>query len=69
MVNVFKTNETTKVAVKKLAPVLDKLSFITKWNFDLQDCDKILRVEAPAFDTTIICELLNSLGYSCIELL
>jgi hypothetical protein len=68
MVYIFKTNVTTKVAIKKLAPVLDKLSFINKWNFDLQDCDRILRVEATDFDTEIICGLLKSLGYSCVEL-
>lgn len=68
MVYIFKTNVTTKVAIKKLAPALDKVSFITKWNFDLQDCDKVLRVEAPEFDTEIICGLLKSLGYSCVEL-
>ena len=68
MVYVFKTSVTTKVAIKKLAPALDKLSFISKWNFDLQDCDRILRIEAANFDTEIICGLLKSLGYSCVEL-
>jgi hypothetical protein len=69
MVYLFKTSVKTKVAIKKLAPVLDKLSFINKWNFDLQDCDNILRIEASEFDSEIICKLLKSLGYSCAELL
>jgi hypothetical protein len=68
MVYIFKTNVTTRVAVNKLAQALDKVSFITKWNFDLQDCDNILRIEAHEFDTKIVCGLLNSLGYSCVEL-
>ena len=68
MVYVFKTSVTTKVAIKKIAPALDELSFINKWNFDLQDCDNILRIEATEFDTKIICGLLKSYGYSCVEL-
>lgn len=69
MVYIFKTTVTTKVAAKKLAPALDKVSFISKWNFDLQDCDRILRIEANDFDTQIVYRLLKSYGYSCVELL
>ena len=54
MVYVFKTSVTAKVVIKKFAPESDKLSFIIKWNFDLQDCDRILRIEAHDFDTKII---------------
>ncbi len=69
MVYVFKTSVKSKASIKKLAPELEKLSFVEKWNFDLHDCDNILRIEAPEFDTKIICGLLKSLGYSCVELL
>ena len=68
MVYVFKTSVKTKVAINKFARELNNLPFITKWNFDLQDCDNILRIEAAEFDTEIICGLLKSLGYGCVEL-
>jgi hypothetical protein len=68
MVYVFKTSVTTKVAIKKLAPLFDMVAFIDKWNFDLQDCDNILRIEAPEFDTRLIRELLIQNGFDCVEL-
>lgn len=68
MVYIFKTSVTTKVAIKKLTSTLDKLHFIIRWNFDLQDCDKILRIEANEIDTEIVCKLLRAHGYSCVEL-
>jgi len=68
MVYVFKTSVTTKVAIKKIAPALNNVSFIEKWNFDLQDCDNILRIEAHEFDTEIICNLIKSFGFECTEI-
>lgn len=68
MVYVFKTSVTTKVAVKKLAPLLNQLPFMRKWNIDFQDCDKILRIEEVAFDPKIVCDVLKSCQCNCIEL-
>ncbi len=68
MVYIFKTDITTKAAIKKLAPSLEKISAITKWNFDLLDRDNILRIEACEFDTEIVCALLKSSGHLCAEL-
>ena len=68
MVYVFKTTVTTKKAIKTVVTSLDKMLFISKWNFDLSDCDNILRIESNNLDIEIICKLLNSLGFDCIEL-
>jgi len=38
-------------------------------NFDLEDCDKILRIHAAAISKHKIIEILNSYGYHCEELL
>lgn len=68
MVYVFKTTVKSRNAVKQIGPSLDNLSYVTRWNFDLQDCDHILRIEASEFDTSIIRNILSSLGFECIEL-
>lgn len=44
MIYVFKTSVKTKMQAKKLKPHIDKLLPNAKWNFDLDDCDKVLRV-------------------------
>jgi len=69
MVYVFKTSVKYKYQIKGIASQLDAIAQIDNWNFDLQDCDNILRIEAPELDTTIVCGLLNSLGYDCLELI
>jgi hypothetical protein len=47
MVLVFKTTVDTQGEARKLKPHLDELLMPVKWNFDLSDCDRILRVEGP----------------------
>jgi hypothetical protein len=68
MIEVFKTNvqeiEQSKMIVVKLLEHFPE-SFI---NFDLEDCDKILRIHASAISNKKIIELLNSYGYFCEEL-
>jgi hypothetical protein len=68
VVEVFKTN------VKKEADKNYVMAFIQtqfpdyKINFDLEDCDKILRVEGVYLESNIIVEYVNCLGYTCVIL-
>lgn len=69
MVEVFKTNvqeadESGKIILKLLEHFPD-----SKINFDLDDCDKILRFEADFIEAEKISFLLNSDGYTCEVLL
>ncbi len=41
---------------------------ILKWNVDLKDADKILRVETIALHPAKIEKLVKSAGYKCEEL-
>jgi len=68
MVLVFKTNVTSKKSVKKLKPLLDILLLCSKWNFDMKDCDKILRVEGEGVMSLPIVALLAENGFYCEEL-
>ena len=45
MIFVFKTSVKTKLQIKKLKPHIDKILPNAKWNFDLEDIDKILRID------------------------
>jgi hypothetical protein len=69
MIEVFKTNvqemEQSNMIVGKLLEHFPN-SII---NFDLEDCDKILRVHALSISNHKIIELLNSYGYHCEVLL
>jgi hypothetical protein len=69
MVLVFKTSVQHKAEIDFLAPELNRL--LNKrglWNFDLDDCDKILRIDSSALQTEEIIRLLNGLGFYCAEL-
>lgn len=65
---IFKTNVKNKKLIKKLSPLLDRHLLITKWNLDLEDCDKILRVEASSEIAAEIISLLQNKGFECEEL-
>lgn len=68
MVYVFKTSVKFKKQIKEITKELDKITEIQKWNFDLEDCDKILRIETTKLKPIEITNLLHSLGFYCNEL-
>ena len=66
---VFKMSVATEQQAGKLKNVLDKLKHAReKWNFDLEDCDRILRVEAFTLQAAAISAELNRAGFFCTEL-
>ena len=68
MIFVFKISVKTKMQVKKLKPHFDKILPNGKWNFDLEDIDKILRLDTEENIVWRIIESLNIHSYSYIEL-
>lgn len=64
MVEVFKTNVEDKIIADKLAAELHSL-FGGNINFDLDDCDKILRVESEQIIPEKISEVLICKGFIC----
>jgi len=68
MIYVLKTSVKYKYQVKIISIELDKIKDLKKWNFDLEDCDKILRIETNKKTIKNICEILNSLNYICEEI-
>jgi tRNA G26 N,N-dimethylase Trm1 len=65
MVEVFKTNVQEKRQGKMLLSVLSQTFPSLKINFDLSDCDKVLRVEGDTMETKRIMMLLQEHGFTC----
>lgn len=65
MVEVFKTSVSEESQSRAVIAELAGLFPHFRINFDLEDCDNILRVEASALDPNSIIQLLQSNGYSC----
>jgi hypothetical protein len=68
MIYVFKTSVKTKTQVKKLKPGINKIIQHEKWNFDLEDCDNILRIDSEENIVLKITALLNMHKFYCEEL-
>lgn len=68
MIHVFKTSVRTTKDVDKIRPLLDNLSSSLKWNFDLEDCDNILRIEDSLISPNTIINLLVDATFECQEL-
>jgi hypothetical protein len=65
MVEVFKTNIHDKSIASKVLQDLYRHFPGYKINFDLEDCDKILRIESEAVNPDEISKHLNHSGYFC----
>ena len=65
---IFKTNLADKKHVKKLFPLFRSMQGISRWNVDLEDCEKILRIEAEQLCAEQIETMLANAGYFCEEL-
>lgn len=68
MIYVFKTSVRTKNQVKKLKPHIDTVLSNRRWNFDLDDCDKILRVDSEENVVLKVKALLAGHQFQCEEL-
>ena len=65
MVEVFKTNVQKKAQSKMLLYILSKAFPSFKINFDLSDCDKVLRVKGDNIEALRIMILINEYGFKC----
>ena len=65
---VFKTNIRHKKDVKTVGLLLNPSILINRWTIDLEECDKVLRIESPVNDYQKIIALIQHAGYCCEEL-
>ena len=69
MIYVFKTSVKTKKGVQQLSPYLNNIRPQLRWNFDLEDCDNILRIDSLTEITESVIELMQGKGFDCKELI
>ncbi len=65
---VFRTSVETPQGVRILRPLLDSVAGRGRWNFALDDCDKILRIDSMKVNAQVAIRLLKDNGYECSEL-
>ena len=64
---VFKTNVKRKSEITLLEPILN-IPEILKWNIDLEDCDKVLRIVTHKLTSKDIVKAAKAKGFECAEL-
>ena len=65
---VFKTNLRFKKQITAVTPHINNLQGITRWNVDLFDIDKVLRIESNDLCPRTVETTLQEAGYFCEEL-
>lgn len=65
---IFVTSVKKPAQVNRVRPFLTAVPAIRDWNFDLEDCDNILRIEANNLSPRYIEKLLQTAGFDCREL-
>lgn len=65
MIEVFKTNvQEVEQSIQIVSKLLEHFPN-SAINFDLEDCDRILRIHGASISNKKIIELLNSYGFHC----
>ena len=65
---IFKTSVANRQEVNRIHYLLSGLSDIKQYNFDLEDCDNILRVVSNGIEPQTINHMLAIAGFTCEEL-
>jgi len=65
---VFVTNVINKQAVSRVQPLLTANPAIEEWNFDLEDCDHILRIVSNDLCARDVESIMQTAGFDCREL-
>ncbi|RYD70394.1 MAG: hypothetical protein EOP53_25510 [Sphingobacteriales bacterium] len=68
MIYVFKTSVKTLKDIRQLKPVLNHTFKQAAWNFDLEDCDSVLRLDSSTATPETVIKLLQNKGFDCEEL-
>lgn len=63
-IEIFKTNVYRRSQSRELAGSL-QMHFNGSVHFDLEDCDKVLRIEAAEVDPALVISLVKAQGFDC----
>lgn len=64
-VEVFKTNVSEAPAAEQLIALLLSHFPDSRINFDLDDCDKVLRIEGKGLDAGTVMSVVSGKGFEC----
>jgi hypothetical protein len=67
-IRLFRTTVKSKKQVVKLTPQLNFILNSRKWNFDLTDCDRILRIEDENIPLQNLVFMMNEHNHQIVEL-
>jgi len=65
---VFKTNVRHAFDIDSVKPVLEAIPSVRQWHIDMQDVDRVLRIESTEITPEDIILVLHHAGYQCEEL-
>lgn len=65
---VFRTNLNSLSDIETIAPAMDSSAAILNWSVDIEDIDKVLRIESLRENADEIIEVVRLAGYQCEEL-
>ena len=65
MIEIFKTDVQKVSQAKRIVDLLNDYFPGNRINFDLQDRDKVLRIEGDAFRSTEVIMLVKQSGFTC----
>lgn len=62
---VFKTNLRFKKDIRLVGAILEREPHILRWNVDIWDVDKVLRIETTWLSVQEVIALVTGAGYCC----
>ena len=65
---IFRTNIQTEFDKMRIKNVLDASQKVLKWNIDMDDTDRVLRIVSDSLRPEQIISLLDYVGFECTEL-
>jgi hypothetical protein len=65
---IFKTNIQTEFDKLRIKNVLDASQKVLKWNIDMDDADRVLRIVSDSLRPDQIISVLDYVGFECSEL-
>ncbi|MGZ4055225.1 MAG: hypothetical protein ACXVPU_10320 [Bacteroidia bacterium] len=65
---IYKTNINTLAQIRKVDTILSKRSEIKNWNIDIDDCDKVLRIETSKPEMQNVIGILKPHYIYCEEM-
>lgn len=68
VISIFRTSISSEKDILKTTDLLNRIIGPNQWNFDFEDTDKVLRINANVSVNTFLSQEIQKLGFRCIEI-